>query len=88
MDMLMEIIHQEIPINMREEPLIDFNPWPLAIILFFGIGVWLGIQVCKEQYDMPEEFNIHTISRDRSKPTEMMVIYDTAKNKITFTLLK
>jgi hypothetical protein len=35
-------------------------------------------------YDMPEEFNIETTSKDRTNPTMMMVIYDTTYNKFVF----
>jgi hypothetical protein len=35
-------------------------------------------------YDMPEEFNIETTSKDRKEPTVMMVIYDTTYNMFKF----
>ena len=35
-------------------------------------------------YDMPEEFNIETTSKDRTNPTMMMVVYDTTYNKFVF----
>ena len=35
-------------------------------------------------YDMPEEFNIETTSKDRTDPTMMMVVYDTTYNKFVF----
>ena len=38
----------------------------------------------KSFYDMPEEFNIETTSKDRTDPTMMMVIYDTTYNKFVF----
>lgn len=38
-------------------------------------------------YDLPEEFNPETISKDRTKPTEMMVIYDTVYNKYVFEFI-
>lgn len=38
-------------------------------------------------YDLPEEFNTETISRDRSKPTEMMVVYDTLTNTYVFEFM-
>ena len=38
----------------------------------------------KSFYDMPEEFNIETTSKDRTNPTMMMVVYDTTYNKFVF----
>lgn len=38
-------------------------------------------------HDLPEEFNPHTISRDRSNPTEMMVVYDTITNTYIFEFM-
>jgi hypothetical protein len=38
-------------------------------------------------YDLPEEFNTETISRDRTKPTEMMVVYDTLTNTYVFEFM-
>lgn len=35
-------------------------------------------------YDMPDEFNIETTSKDRKDPTMMMVIYDTTYNMFKF----
>jgi len=35
-------------------------------------------------YDMPDEFNIETTSKDRTNPTMMMVVYDTTYNKFVF----
>lgn len=35
-------------------------------------------------YDMPDEFNIETTSKDIKDPTMMMVIYDTTYSKFVF----
>lgn len=69
---------------MREEPLVDFNPWPGVAALLCVLGMYFGTLIQKSYYDMPEEFNIHTISQDRAAPTEMMVIYDTINHKYLF----
>lgn len=37
--------------------------------------------------DLPEEFNPHTISHDRSDATEMMVVYDTLTNTYIFEFM-
>jgi Tfp pilus assembly protein PilE len=38
-------------------------------------------------YDLPEEFNPQTISRDRSDATPMMVVYDTLSNTYIFEFM-
>lgn len=38
-------------------------------------------------FDYPEEFNVHTISKDRANPTEMIVVYDTLNNKYVFEFI-
>ena len=38
-------------------------------------------------YDLPEEFNPHTVSRDRSDATPMMVVYDTLSNTYIFEFM-
>jgi hypothetical protein len=39
------------------------------------------------KYDMPKEFNIHTISRDRKNPKELMCFYDTIQGKFVFEFI-
>ena len=41
----------------------------------------------QKKYDMPEEFSSKTISRDRTNPTEMMVVYDTLSNTYVFEFM-
>jgi Tfp pilus assembly protein PilE len=38
-------------------------------------------------YDLPEEFNPQTVSRDRSDATPMMVVYDTLSNTYIFEFM-
>ena len=67
-----------------EDSLIDFNPWPMITLLLFVLGIYFGTLIEKTRYDMPEEFNQYTISRDTAHPTEMMVIYNERLLKYTF----
>jgi len=38
-------------------------------------------------YDLPEEFNPNTVSKDRSDATPMMVVYDTLSNTYIFEFM-
>jgi Tfp pilus assembly protein PilE len=38
-------------------------------------------------YDLPEEFNPHNVSKDRSDATPMMVVYDTLSNTYIFEFM-
>ena len=38
-------------------------------------------------YDLPEEFNPQTVSKDRSDATPMMVVYDTLSNTYIFEFM-
>jgi hypothetical protein len=57
-------------------------------LLFFFVGIIIYLTILNQQIknstphlDLPEEFNEHTISQDRAKPTELMAVYDTAAKK-------
>lgn len=41
----------------------------------------------QKKYGMPQEFSSKTISRDRTNPTEMMVVYDTLSNTYIFEFM-
>jgi YbbR domain-containing protein len=56
--------------------------------LCFLVGFIIFLTIVNQQIknsipniDLPEEFNKHTISQDRAKPTELMAIYDTVGKK-------
>jgi YbbR domain-containing protein len=56
--------------------------------LCFLVGFIIFLTIVNQQIknsipniDLPEEFNEHTISQDRAKPTELMAIYDTVGKK-------
>ena len=56
--------------------------------LCFLVGFIIFLTIVNQQMknsipniDLPEEFNEHTISQDRAKPTELMAIYDTVGKK-------
>lgn len=62
----------------------------VIILLCIAVTFYNALKHYKMQqvtYDFPEEFNPHTVSRDRTKPTEMMVIYDTVYNKYVFEFI-
>jgi YbbR domain-containing protein len=57
-------------------------------LLFFLVGFIIFLTIVNQQIknsipkiDLPEEFNEHTISKDRANPTELMAIYDTLEKK-------
>jgi hypothetical protein len=61
----------------------------LSIVLLslaFGMGLIVG-RASMPQYDMPEEFNTETISKDTLNPTQLMVIYDDKSGKYLFEFM-
>jgi hypothetical protein len=63
-------------------------------ILFFLVGFIIFLTIVNQKIknstphlDLPEEFNEHTISKDRYRPTLLMAVYDTTEKKyiIEFT---
>ena len=57
-------------------------------ILFFLVGFIIFLTILNQKiknstphFDLPEEFNEHTISTDRYRPTLLMAIYDTTEKK-------
>jgi len=70
---------------MQTEPLFDIKRMiPLFVALLVGFAYYLGTLTEKVKYDMPEDFNIHTISRDSWKPTKMEVIYSEEEHQFLF----
>jgi hypothetical protein len=70
------------------------NKFTVAIIVILLLCISVSYynvlkhyQIQNVKYDFPEEFNPETISQDRTKPTEMMVIYDTVSNKYVFEFM-
>lgn len=61
----------------------------LIMIVLVSISVifYNALNHAKKQYDMPIEFNSNTISHDRTKPTEMMVVYDTLTKTYVFEFM-
>ncbi len=62
----------------------------IILLLCIAVSYYNALKHYKLQqvvYDLPEEFNPETISKDRTKPTEMMVIYDTVYNKYVFEFI-
>jgi hypothetical protein len=61
----------------------------LSIVLLslaFAMGLIVG-RASMPQYDMPEEFNTETISKDTLNPTQLMVIYDDKSGKYLFEFM-
>lgn len=58
----------------------------VLLSLVFVMGLIIG-RAYMPQYDMPEEFNTETISRDRLNPTQLMVIYDDKSGKYLFEFM-
>jgi hypothetical protein len=57
-------------------------------LMFFLVGFIIFLTIVNQRIknstkylDLPEEFNEHTISQDRSNPTKLMAIYDTIGKK-------
>ena len=62
----------------------------LIILICIAVSYYNVIKHYKLQqvtYDLPEEFNPQTVSRDRSNATEMMVVYDTLTNTYIFEFM-
>lgn len=62
----------------------------LIILLCIAVVYYNALKHYRMQqvtYDLPEEFNPHTISHDRSDATEMMVVYDTLTNTYIFEFM-
>jgi hypothetical protein len=60
------------------------------VLLCIAVAYYNVVKHYKMQqvtYDLPEEFNPHTVSRDRSNATEMMVVYDTLTNTYIFEFM-
>lgn len=60
----------------------------LYFLLVVFVGIIIGLTIVNQQIknntphlDLPEEFNEHTISKDRANPTQLMAIYDTIGKK-------
>ena len=58
----------------------------VLLLMSFAMGLVIG-RASMPQYDMPEEFNTETISRDRLNPTQLMVIYDDKSGKYLFEFM-
>jgi hypothetical protein len=57
-------------------------------LLVVFVGIIISLTIVNQQIknstphlDLPEEFNEHTISKDRYKPTLLMAVYDTTEKK-------
>jgi cell division protein FtsL len=62
----------------------------VIILLCIAVTFYNALKHYKMQqvtYDLPEEFNPHTVSRDRSDATPMMVVYDTLTNTYIFEFM-
>jgi hypothetical protein len=57
----------------------------LIFILIFKIDNTVNEnEITINKLDLPEEFNIETISHDRNNPTLLMAVYDTISKKYIF----
>jgi hypothetical protein len=62
----------------------------LIVLLCIAVSYYNVLKHYKLQqvtYDLPEEFNPNTVSRDRSDATPMMVVYDTLSNTYIFEFM-
>jgi hypothetical protein len=59
----------------------------MIVLLSVSVIFYNILSNSQKKYDMPEEFNSKTISHDRTKPTEMMVVYDTLSNTYIFEFM-
>lgn len=73
---------------MKKDEILHF------FLMVFFVGVIISLTIVNQKiknetpkFDLPEEFNEHTISTDRYRPTLLMAIYDTTEKKyiIEFT---
>jgi hypothetical protein len=59
-----------------------------VFLMVFFVGIIISLTIVNQKIknetakiDLPEEFNEHTISNDRYKPTLLMAVYDTTEKK-------